>query len=177
MFEFVHSSIYTNVGLAIGLPLAGGMAAGVVTSQAVKGWYKTLNKPSWTPPDYAFGPIWTALYVSMGYASYLVSQKIGSADALDWVSYFVIIQINQYTAQLALNLAWTPLFFGAKQIGLAGLDIGALLGSVVITGLKFYDIDPLAGWLMLPYAAWVGVAASLNAYVWYYNSDSSEKSI
>ncbi|KAL2918268.1 hypothetical protein HK105_202195 [Polyrhizophydium stewartii] len=149
--------------VAIGVPFVGGMVSGLTTGPAIKGWYRTIRKPAWTPPNWLFGPMWTYLYISMGYASYLVyTNTTSTADARE-------MALTLYASQLLLNFAWTPLFFGMRQFGAASIDILALLGLIIATGVKFYEIDPVAGYLMVPYAGWVSLASSLSCWIWWHN--------
>ncbi|TPX53874.1 hypothetical protein PhCBS80983_g06119 [Powellomyces hirtus] len=146
---------------AIGVPVVLGMSVGSLTRHSVRTWYPALNKPSWTPPNWVFPVAWTSLYASMGYASYLIYRAGEINPLIDTSS-----ALKLYAGQLALNLAWTPLFFGVHRLGAATVDIVALLGSVVATAVEFGKIDGTAGWLMAPYAAWVAYATSLTIYIW-----------
>jgi len=96
-----------SLPLAILIPLSGGIAGSFATTKAVKGWYKTLRRPSWTPPDWAFPVVWMSLYTAMGVASWLV-WRVGGFAANP-------LALSLYGVQLCLNFAWTPLFFGAKR--------------------------------------------------------------
>lgn len=111
----------------------------------------TFLQPSWNPPAWVFGPVWTALYSAMGYASWRVWQAGGGQ-----------LPLGLYAAQLALNFAWSPLFFGAKALGVAAVDITALVGMVAATIYEFQKVDPVAAQLLYPYLAWVTFAAALN---------------
>jgi len=125
-------------------------------------WYEALNKPTWTPPNWVFGPVWTTLYAMMAVAAWLVWQHggfVGQRRALTW---FVI--------QLALNAAWTPLFFGLHHLGVALVGIVLLWGAIVMTALAFYRVSCVAAWLLVPYLAWVSFAAVLNFFLWRLNS-------
>ena len=144
------------------LPFVGAIPGSIITRRN-QDWYRHIEKPSWRPPSWAFGPVWTGLYAGMGYASYLV-YKAG-ADPL---------AMGLYASQLALNWAWTPIFFGAHNLKLATLEIGALWCSVAACGLKFYSIDQTAGLLFLPYLAWVSLASALTFNIWRKNGDKPE---
>nr|KAJ3418718.1 hypothetical protein HK105_007942 [Polyrhizophydium stewartii] len=114
-------------------------------------------------PHHQEAGMWTYLYISMGYASYLVyTNTTSTADARE-------MALTLYASQLLLNFAWTPLFFGMRQFGAASIDILALLGLIIATGVKFYEIDPVAGYLMVPYAGWVSLASSLSCWIWWHN--------
>jgi benzodiazapine receptor len=147
-----------SVVVAIGGPVAAGAVIGFAIKDEVKTWYKQIRKPSWTPPDWAFGPVWTALYAAMGYASWLVWSK-GAGP----------LPLTLYGIQLAMNLAWSPLFFKAHNLTFALADITALLGVVAATIVEFHKVEPLAAQLMLPYLAWSTYAAALTANIWQQN--------
>jgi benzodiazapine receptor len=146
---------FLSVAIAIGVPVAAGVGIGLTLKDDVKGWYKTLRKPSWTPPDWLFGPVWTALYTGMGYASYLVWKEGGGS-----------LPLTLYGIQLVLNLAWSPLFFKKHEIGFALLDITALLGVLGATIIEFNKVSPTASYLLLPYLAWSSYATALTASIY-----------
>ena len=133
-------------------------AGGAATVSAVREWYPTLSKPSWTPPSWVFGPVWTLLYAMMAVAAWLVWRRAGWCGAPAW-----------FAAQLALNAVWSPLFFGLHWIGVALLDIGLLWVAIAATMAAFWQVTPLAGWLFVPYLAWVSFAAALNFAIWRLN--------
>lgn len=125
-------------------------------------WYASLNKPSWNPPAWIFGPVWTALYIMMAVAAWLVWRRGGwPAQRRPLTFYFV---------QLALNAAWTPIFFGLKNPGLAFAEILLLLIAIVITAHAFRRVSPAAALLLLPYLIWVSFATALNFTLWRLNS-------
>ena len=137
-----------------------GLGGAVFTAKAIPTWYAKLNKPSFSPPNWIFGPVWTLLYALQGIAAYIIFQYPGGNTA---ISLFVI--------QLGLNAFWTPLFFGAKKLGWAFAEILLMLFFILITVVSFFKIDSGAGWLMLPYAAWVSFASLLNYKLWRLNQD------
>ncbi|KNC97777.1 uncharacterized protein SPPG_06774 [Spizellomyces punctatus DAOM BR117] len=166
----VLSLINRPLIVSVGIPVVLGMSSGLITQKSVRDWYPTIKKPSWTPPNWVFGPVWTTLYASMGYASYLIYKAGVERPFLDTTG-----PLQLYATQLALNVLWTPLFFGVHQLGAASLDIVALFGTIVATTREFGKIDRLAGWLMVPYAAWVAYAGSITLYVWWNNKDTKGK--
>lgn len=121
-------------------------------------WYASLQKPGWNPPPWIFGPVWTALYIMMAVAAWLVWRHIGWQRPL-WL----------YLTQLVLNATWTPVFFGAREIGLAFAVIVALWVAIFCTLLAFLRVSQAAGWILLPYLAWVSFAAVLNFTLWRMN--------
>jgi len=130
------------------VPLAVGMIGGLA-----------IAKPDWTPPDWIFAPVWTALFIMMAVAAWLVWR------AEDRVKPAMVL----FFSQLALNLAWSFLFFGARSPGMALMDIAFLWLTVLATMLAFFDRSKLAGWLFVPYLAWVSFAALLNFTIWRMN--------
>ena len=138
-----------------------GAGGGIATSSSVSSWYPTLQKPVFNPPDWVFAPVWTALYLIMGIAAWRVWLKGEGQEKLK--------ALQMFWFQLALNLFWSILFFGMRQIGFALAEIVLLLLAILITTFLFWRIDRLAGTLMLPYIAWVSFATILNASLWILN--------
>ena len=132
------------------------------TSTSVGGWYQTLAKPSWNPPSWLFGPVWSALYLMMAVAAWLVWLGHGWRAARTALTWFGI--------QLALNVLWSFLFFGLQRPGLAFAEILALWLSIVATCLAFRGKSVTAEWLLTPYLAWTSFAAFLNFAIWRMNS-------
>lgn len=125
-------------------------------------WYAGLNKPSWNPPGWVFGPVWSALYAMMAVAAWLVWQRGGFGAQRRALMWFIV--------QLALNAAWTPLFFGWHLPAIAFGEILLLWGAIAATLRAFFQINRLAGWLLAPYLAWVSFAAALNLTIWRLNA-------
>ena len=131
---------------------------GFVTAPAISGWYATLPRLSWTPPNWVFGPVWTLLYTLMAIAAWLVWRRAGVTA--------VAVPLTLFAVQLALNLAWTLLFFGLHRVGLAFLDIVLLWLAILATLIMCWRVTPVAGWLLLPYLLWVSYASTLNFGIW-----------
>ena len=121
-------------------------------------WYKDLNKPSWTPPDWIFPVAWTTLYLCMSYSAALVAKEPDGSIGLAF-----------WALQLAINTLWTPVFFGLRRIKLGFFVLLGLWIAVAATTISFFVISPLAGWLFVPYLLWVSVAGALNFAVWMLN--------
>ena len=134
---------------------------GVVTRLSVDGWYQGLVKPPFNPPDWVFAPVWTTLYLLMALAAWRVWRHRQSPGRRSALLLFAI--------QLSLNLLWSCLFFGLKAVGLAFIEIVALWPTIVATAMRFRHIDAAAGWLMVPYVAWVSFAVVLNGAIWWLN--------
>ena len=125
-------------------------------------WFPALKKPSWNPPSWVFGPVWTALYAMMAAAAWLVWQRGGWKEQRKPLLIFL--------AQLALNAVWTPLFFGLHRPGVAFAEIVLLWLAIVATLVAFRPVNRTAAWLLVPYLAWVSFAAVLNGTLWRLNA-------
>ena len=125
-------------------------------------WYAQLQKPSWNPPSWIFGPAWTALYIMMAIAAWLVWQRGGFATER--------LALGLFLLQLLFNAAWSPLFFGLRNPALAFVDIALLWLALLATLLIFWRRSRLAGALLIPYLAWVSFASALNFALWRLNS-------
>jgi len=124
-------------------------------------WYAGLKKPSWNPPNWLFGPVWTALYTIMAIAAWLV-WKNGNSPARRLALCF-------FMAQIFFNALWSPLFFGLHNPAMAFADIVLLWLALSGTVIAFWKVRPIAGWLLVPYLAWVTFAAVLNFAIWQLN--------
>ena len=147
--------------IAIVLTLLVGALTGYATSEAIPTWYAGLNKPSFNPPNWLFGPVWTVLYILMGIAMGRVWCRIEPAKAGGPWSIF--------SAQLALNGFWSLIFFNMHSIGLALVDILVLLVAIILCIRAFNRVDRTASWLMVPYLLWVSFATVLNAAIFMLN--------
>ena len=130
------------------------------TVRSVGTWYQALKKPPFNPPDWLFGPIWSLLYLMIAVAGW-------RAWLADGPSLHTAMAV--YAAQLLLNLLWSVLFFGLRMIGLALAEIVVLLAAIAVNIVYFWRVEPMAGWLLCPYAAWVGYASVLNWALWRLN--------
>ncbi len=148
--------------LAIALPLTIGAVAGFFTSLSVKGWYSTVNKPSFNPPDWVFAPVWTLLYIMMGIAFYIIWNK-------DTAKLLKRKAMLFYFAQLILNFTWSLVFFYAEKPGLALVNILLLCCMIAATIYWFSKISTTATRLLIPYILWVSFATVLNFAIWKLN--------
>jgi benzodiazapine receptor len=140
--------------LCFGVSALGGLAA----APAIREWYEPLEKPSWTPPEWVFGPVWTLLYALMAVAGWLVWREGRSR-----------IAALLFLLQLALNAAWPWLFFARQRPDWAFFDVVVLAIAIVATMAAFYRVRRRAAFLLVPYLAWVVFAATLNLAVWRLN--------
>lgn len=144
------------VGLLL-LNAAVAWGGSMASTAGVDGWYADAGKPAWTPPNWVFGPVWTVLYVVMAVAAWLIWRRHGFRAART--------ALVLYGVQLALNAAWTPVFFGAEQLAAGLAIILALEVALVATIVAFHRLTPWVAWLLGPYLAWVLYATTLNAGV------------
>ena len=150
------------VALVLSLALVVAIAAigGAATGASIDGWYRTLAKPPFNPPDRVFGPAWALLYALMAVAAWRVWRRRHPHGRR---------ALTVYALQLALNLAWTLIFFGLRLPGWALADILVLLAAVAATIALFWRVDRPAALLLVPYLAWVAFAAALNGAIWRLN--------
>jgi benzodiazapine receptor len=143
------------------LPLSIGAISGIFTSDAIPGWYETLKQPSFNPPNWVFGPVWTTLYFLMGISLFLIWKQVSDKERNRALLVFII--------QLILNFGWSFLFFYFHQIGLAMVDIVLLWLSIIFMILLFYRIKSMAAFINIPYLLWVTFASILNAAYYFLN--------
>ena len=150
------------IGLAAWLAVSFTAAAiGAIASIQASSFYLQLARPEWAPPANVFGPVWTALYVLIAIAAWLVWRVGGFRAARTALILFLV--------QLAVNALWSWLFFGWHWGGLAFVDIGLLWVLIMATLIAFWRIRPLAGALLIPYLLWVSFAMVLNYSIWQLN--------
>ena len=138
-------------------------AVGALATRNAREFYAGLTTPSWAPPGWLFGPVWTALYLMMGVAAWLVWRQAGWAGAT--------VALSLFLAQLACNALWSWLFFAWRRGNLAFGDIVLLIALIVATALAFARVRPLAALLLLPYLAWVTFATAPTWALWRANSE------
>jgi benzodiazapine receptor len=136
----------------IGIPLLGGTFIGMSTRESVRTWFPTIQKPSWQPPNWIFGPMWTVLYTMMGISSHRIYLQTGLLSKPMFL----------YFGQLLLNFLWTPMFFGWHNLPAASIDITALLGVLGATIVEFDKYDHVSSKLLYPYLGWSIFAAVLT---------------
>jgi len=151
------------LGLAgfIGIWRLTGWLGSIVTESSVDEWYRWLEKPSFNPPNWVFAPVWTALYIMMGVAAWIVWRRRGFFEGRT--------ALRLFGTQLLLNLLWSFLFFGLRQPAVAFFEIILLIVGIVATIVAFRRVDKYAELLMVPYLMWVLFAAALNGAIWYLN--------
>ena len=149
--------------ISIAICLLAGVLGSVFTTPAIPTWYATLIKPSFSPPNWVFFPVWTTLFMMMGISLFLVWQR-GLKDQQ------VKTALSLFGVQLVLNILWSAAFFGMRS-PLAGLiDISILWIFILLTIMNFMKLSRTAGILLIPYILWVSFAAVLNFFIWRLNS-------
>jgi tryptophan-rich sensory protein len=133
------------------------------TMPEINGWYTTIQKPSFNPPDWIFGPVWTALFALMAISAWMIWRPAGFRDG-------AVLPLGVFLVQLVLNTLWSILFFKQHNIGGALVDIVLLWMSIAVMIWLFYRRHRLAGLLQIPYLAWVSFASVLNYEIWRLNS-------
>ncbi|HGE72528.1 TPA: tryptophan-rich sensory protein [Candidatus Poribacteria bacterium] len=148
-----------KLAISIGVCLAAGFIGSIFTNASIPTWYMTLEKPSFNPPNWLFGPVWTALYILMGIAAFLVWRAgLGEPKARTALIIFII--------QLILNVLWSVAFFGFRS-PIAGLVVIVILWvAILLTILSFVKVSIIAGILLIPYILWVSFASILNAAIY-----------
>ncbi|WP_046861964.1 TspO/MBR family protein [Microvirga massiliensis] len=150
--------------LLAGLMVVGaGFLGSVATTPNIPTWYAGLEKPAFTPPNWVFAPVWTVLYAMMGLAAWRILALVQTGrDRRNAILAFSI--------QLALNTVWSFAFFALQSPAAGLIVILLLLLAIAATVRAFMNVDPLSGWLLVPYAAWVCYATALNASIWWLNA-------
>lgn len=145
----------------LAVTLAASAVGSLVTYPNIQGWYDHLAKPSWNPPNWVFGPVWSALYVCMAVAAWLVWRQGGLWSAK--------VPLTLFAVQLALNTLWSCIFFGLQSPGLAFVEVLVLWAAIIATAAAFWQWSMIAGILLVPYLAWVSFASVLNLAIWRLN--------
>ena len=149
--------------ISIIIPVAVGAIAGLFTRPEIDTWYQTIEKPTWQPPNWVFGPVWTLLYILMGVALYLVWRSNTPAGQKR-------AAIILWVIQLVFNFFWSYIFFRQHQIDWALGEIIVLWFFIVLTIFSFSRISKLSAWLLVPYISWVSFATYLTYTIYQLNS-------
>jgi benzodiazapine receptor len=158
------STVQQCVGLVVAIVIcfAAASLGGLVTAPNIPNWYADLAKPTWNPPSWIFGPVWSCLYLMMAVSAWIVWRQAGLAGAKLPVALFAV--------QLALNSLWSILFFGLHSPGMSAGEILLLWMAILATLITFWNRSRWAGGLLVPYLAWVSFAAVLNFTIWRMNT-------
>lgn len=142
------------------LPQLAGLIGSYFATQSISTWYTALNKPSFSPPNWLFGPVWLILYLMMGIAVYL--NWIKKTDKAKY-------NVRIFFIHLFLNFIWAPVFFGLKNLMLAYMIIALIWAMIVIIIDSFWEVDKISSLLLFPYLIWVAFASLLNYFIWQLN--------
>jgi len=137
-----------------------GYVGSVVTFPSIQSWFTLLEKPSFAPPNWLFGPAWTTLYILIAIAFYIVWNKEGVEKSLKTKAYWI------FGIQLVLNALWSIIFFGMQNPGWAFVEIVVLWLVILAMIFSFSKISKSSAWLLLPYILWVTFASVLNYSIW-----------
>ncbi len=151
-------SVVFRAIVSIGVPLLCGFVGSFATRPAIDGWYAGLTRPAFNPPNWVFGPAWTLLYILMGIAAFLVWNRGLAARG-------VKPALLLFTVQLALNVAWSFIFFAGRSPLWGFVEIVVLWLAIAATVVLSFRVSAAAGWLLLPYIGWVSFAAVLNGAI------------
>lgn len=149
--------------IALIVPQLFAIIGSIFTSSSVDTWYSLINKPSFNPPNWIFGPVWIVLYLLMGISAFLIWRKGLNKKEIKFA-------LAIFAFQLVLNLFWSFLFFNLQNPGIAFTEIISLWFAILATFLAFYQISKPAAYLLIPYILWVAFAAVLNFSIWTLNS-------
>ncbi|MBU4360264.1 tryptophan-rich sensory protein [Candidatus Parcubacteria bacterium] len=150
---------YKRLIISLALPQLAGFIGSLFTTPAIPIWYASLIKPSFSPPNWIFGPMWILLYILMGISIYLIWNNIEKNKNIFWL----------FWIHLFFNATWSIIFFGLQNPGLAFVNILIILLFIIILIIKFYKINKYASYLLIPYLLWVSFASALNYFIWYLN--------
>jgi len=151
---------YLKAILSITICLAVGGISGYITADAIPDWYVNINKPSFNPPNWLFGPVWTTLYIMMGIAFFLIWK---SHSPLKHKAMLI------FSVQLILNFFWSILFFNFHLLGIALIEILCMWLFILLSIISFYPVSKVAAYLLIPYLLWVSFASVLNFAIWQLN--------
>lgn len=144
------------------LCLGTGAIGSLLTAASVRNWYPTLRKPSWTPPDWLFAPVWTLLFLLMAVSAWMVWSRVGFRAAR--------ISLCLFLVQLVLNVGWSGFFFALQRPDIALIEILLLWAAIAATLVSFGRVSRLSAALLVPYLLWVSYAAALNGAIWWLNT-------
>ena len=166
MLDLSHKRFGTviSLGVFVAICITVSALSGAITATSVGTWYQQLAKPAFNPPDWVFAPVWTVLYLMIAVSGWRIWQHRAAPRRTS--------ALSVYAVQLAANFAWSAAFFGMRSVA-GGLIVITILLFVIAANLSaFWRIDRWAGILLMPYLAWVGFAAALNAAIWLLNRSS-----
>ncbi len=153
---------YKRLFISLALPQIAGLVGGFFTASSVAVWYAGLIKPSFSPPNWVFGPVWIILYFLMGVSAYFIWQKIEQNKV-------AISALWLFWIHLFFNASWSIVFFGMQNPGLAFVNLIIIWIMIVVLMIKFWKINRCSTYLLIPYFLWVSFAGILNYFIWFLN--------
>ena len=153
---------YLKLFICIAICLAIGGVSGYFTTSEITTWYATLNKPSFNPPNWIFGPVWSILYFLMGISLWLI-WKNEISSSIKYKAIFI------FAIQLILNFFWSIIFFSLHQLSFALAEIILMWFFILFSIIRFHPISKTAAYLLIPYLCWVSFATVLNFAIWRLN--------
>ncbi len=163
-----RKGLFPKVLVSIVLIVVLGTASGLITSGSIGGWYQSIKKPFFTPPNWIFGPAWLLLYTLMGITFGRLWQ-LATKNRYPIIRNYAAKGMWIFGVHFIFNLAWTPVFFGLHATGVALVIILIMLGLILFMIKHYWRIDRIASFLLVPYALWVTFATLLNLSIWWLN--------
>ena len=161
--RFPHTRPLVALGVAVLAVEIVGASGAIFTAQGLGEWYGTLRRPALAPPNWVFGPVWTALFALIGTGVWLVWRQAESSPRA------VRLALGVFVVHFAFNLGWSAVFFGMREIG-SGLAVILVLWALIVATMWAFDrVDRRAALLLVPYLLWVSFAAYLNYRFWVLN--------
>ena len=151
-----------KLAICLAITLVTGFVGSIFTTREISGWYTSIRKPLWNPPNAIFGPVWTILYILMGISLFLVWKSHRPSGKKN-IAYLL------FAVQLLLNFLWSFIFFRLHRVDWALLEILLLWITILGTIIAFSQISKTAAWLLVPYISWVSFASFLNYHIWILN--------
>jgi len=151
---------FTKFISAVGICFVAAGVGSIATFSQIPTWYTTIVKPTWNPPNWLFGPVWTLLYLLMAISLFLLWTNKNK---------FKTSAVNIFYIQLVLNVAWSWIFFGWHRLDIALIEIVVLWVAIIKTIIYSYKVNKTAGLVLIPYVIWVSFAGFLNYTIWMLN--------
>ena len=159
--SYFRTGLWWKILISVIVILGLGSLSGVSSMSEIQGWYANLNKPSFTPPNWLFGPVWSILYILIG-GSFGLIWQVAAKGRYPIITKFARQGLVLFGIHFLLNLAWTPVFFGLNNPAWGLVIILALLTMILLLIRHFFRLDRLSAFLMIPYLIWVSYATALN---------------
>lgn len=160
---------YKRLSISLILPQLAGIIGSFFTISAIPLWYTTLNKPSFSPPNWVFGPAWILLYILMGISVYLVWNKYSQTPNENSKKKYLRTSLQFFWIHLFFNAIWSLIFFGLQNPALAFINIMIIWLMIIILIKRFWKINKWSSYLLIPYLLWVSFASVLNLSIWFLN--------